>query len=145
MRDRAVYVAKPLILFLALLPGFAFVAPAKADPAIVDYVCVPPLPKDGHMTIDWNAGKNVILMRFPPNPQPTKLAFVASDYSFRYEKGKTAVFAKGDRELTLQMNKNPLRICTRTGPFREQHPEQHPEDKVPPPENPDAQPQPNSQ
>jgi hypothetical protein len=131
MQRQIPFFAKSLVFCLPLLAAPALVMPAQADPAIVDYVCEPALPNDGHMTIDWNAGKNVILVRFPPNKQATKLAFTTSDFSFRYERGKTVVFGKGDKELSLQMGKNPLRICTRTGPFREQH---SPEIKEPPKE-----------
>ncbi len=65
------------------------------------------------MMIDWNAGRNVVLVQFPPSKVSARLSYVASESGFRYEKGKTSVSGKGDKDVTLQMGKEPLRICTR--------------------------------
>jgi len=140
MRSQIFSFTKLLILSVSLLAGPALILPARADPAIIDYVCVPALPKGDHMTIDWNAGRNVIVVQFPPNQQTARLSFVASEFDFRYQKGKTEVFGKGDKDVSLQIGKDPLRTCTRQGAFREQHsPEQHsPETKRDSPENADT-------
>jgi hypothetical protein len=105
--------AKSLTLGVPLLAGSAFLLQeAQADPAIVEYACEPAFPKGDHITIDWNAGRNVILVQLP-NKRAERLSYTASEEGFRYQKGKTEVSGKGDREISLRTGRDPLRLCAR--------------------------------
>jgi membrane-bound inhibitor of C-type lysozyme len=112
MRTYIFSFAKLLSSGAPLLAGCALFSPAHADPAIVDYLCEPSLSKGDHITIDWNAGRNVILVLLP-DKKSERLSYVASEEGFRYQKGRIQVSGKGDKEISLQTGKDPLRICTR--------------------------------
>jgi hypothetical protein len=138
MRRQILFSAKTSALFMALpaasaLLVSALLAPAHADPVIVNYDCVPPLTKGDHMMIDWNAGRNVVAVEFPPSKVSARLSYVASESGFRYERGKISVSGKGDRDVTLQLGKEPVRICTRLpSPDDKPGPQPHSPD-IPPP------------
>jgi membrane-bound inhibitor of C-type lysozyme len=112
--------SRSFILRTALaIGGAALAAPAFANPATVDYICAPALPKGDRITIDWNSGGKSITVTFP-NGKSANVPQALSGSGFRYERsnmmGSIEIFGKGTKELTLQLSGQPARTCTAQQP-----------------------------